>query len=241
MSLLIGKHSDPRNSFSTPLKKTGQSKKIWVIHDFAGLYIIFLLGLASCLGGHTIEWTSYLTNGYASFIISLVIISLLQISHTLCLSELISGLPFSGGMYGFVRVAIGPQAGFMIGCCDIIQYILFACLSIYSFGMMITCSFSLFSSSYEPLLWLVVIIPAITIFMIGGRSVWLSLIIIVNMSVFFVAAYCFSSVTTFTNHELTSLENNNQYLVSWNSSYNFFQLLPYANWFFMGLTSLPLS
>eukprot|EP01038_Epipyxis_sp_PR26KG_P018240 gene18240-25662_t len=183
-------------------------------HDKSGIYILFLLGLASCLGGHIIEWTSYLTNGYASFIISLVIISLLQISHTLCLSELISGLPFSGGMYGFVRVAIGPQAGFMIGCCDIIQYILFACLSMYSFGMMITCSFSLFSSSYEPLLWLVVFIPAITIFMI---------------------------VTTFTNHELTSPENNNQHSISTDSSYDFLRLLPYANWFFMGLTSLPLS
>lgn len=38
----------------------------------------------------------------------------------LCMGEMTSALPFSGGAYGFVRAALGPYLGFMVACCEFV-------------------------------------------------------------------------------------------------------------------------
>lgn len=39
----------------------------------------------------------------------------------LCIGELASTIPFSGGTYGFVRVALGRQMGFIAGIMELVE------------------------------------------------------------------------------------------------------------------------
>eukprot|EP00599_Poterioochromonas_sp_BG-1_P001666 CAMPEP_0173149086 /NCGR_PEP_ID=MMETSP1105-20130129/10115_1 /TAXON_ID=2985 /ORGANISM="Ochromonas sp., Strain BG-1" /LENGTH=496 /DNA_ID=CAMNT_0014063883 /DNA_START=98 /DNA_END=1588 /DNA_ORIENTATION=+ len=46
----------------------------------------------------------------------------------LCMGEMSSALPFSGGVFGFVRAALGPFFGFMVASCEFVLCIVGICL-----------------------------------------------------------------------------------------------------------------
>ena len=41
----------------------------------------------------------------------------------LCMAEMSSALPFSGGIFGFVRAALGPYMGFLVACSEFVYCI----------------------------------------------------------------------------------------------------------------------
>eukprot|EP00981_Chlorochromonas_danica_P015889 scaffold14720_cov172-Ochromonas_danica.AAC.14 len=47
-----------------------------------------------------------------------------------CIAEMTSFLSFAGGSYGYVRCAMGPTMGYLIGFCESIEYILYVSASV---------------------------------------------------------------------------------------------------------------
>ncbi len=72
------------------------------------------------LGNRTSGWNEGLKYGYYSFLFNLFWSGAGYISLCLCMAEMTSTLPFSGGVFGFVRACIGPYNGFLVACCEFI-------------------------------------------------------------------------------------------------------------------------
>ncbi len=79
------------------------------------------------LGNRTSGWNSGLnTHGVSALWYNHLFSASGFICLCLCMGEMASALPFSGGVFGFVRAALGPFFGFMIASCEFV----FAILSI---------------------------------------------------------------------------------------------------------------
>ncbi len=83
--------------------------------------LIFLeIGLAMILGSRSTIWNTALVEGYYSFLINLVFAGSGYIALCLCMGEMASAMPFSGGIFGFVRAVLGPYCGFLVACCEFV-------------------------------------------------------------------------------------------------------------------------
>ena len=80
----------------------------------------FFIGYASALGNRFQGWHSDLKFGYDVTIINIFFAGSGFLCLCFCMSEMISALPFSGGIFGFVRATMGHFAGYLIGCFELI-------------------------------------------------------------------------------------------------------------------------
>jgi len=72
------------------------------------------------------------------------------------MAELNSCIPFSGGSYGFVRIAISPMLGYLVGCCDRLHAGLLFGRSMLMIGKVITTVTvgDVLDTVHVPLYWL---------------------------------------------------------------------------------------
>lgn len=75
---------------------------------------------AMILGNRSSGWNSGLVHGYYSLLFNLLFSGAGYFCLCLCMGEMCSALPFSGGIFGFVRAAIGPYNGFIVACCEFV-------------------------------------------------------------------------------------------------------------------------
>ncbi|RYY82760.1 amino acid permease, partial [archaeon] len=87
----------------------------------ASVYNIYWLGITIVIGGQIIFWNLALKNGFFEFVFSVVIVGSGYVCLTFSLAEMTSILPFAGGSYGYVRCALGPFIGFVVGCCEAME------------------------------------------------------------------------------------------------------------------------
>ena len=84
---------------------------------------IWGLGITIVIGGQYFSWNAGLSAGFGSYAIATGLIATAYICLCCSVSELASTMPFAGGGYGLARVTLGFYTGFLIGCCEIIEYI----------------------------------------------------------------------------------------------------------------------
>ncbi len=113
---------------------------------------LVLLGLCIVLGGNSFTWNEGMFAGYFEFFTTIVLMGVAYMCLTLCLAEMASALPFSGGMYGFVRVCMNPFMGFLVAWCEALQNILFVSSSIIPLTHMVLTA-SGWKAGYELYLW----------------------------------------------------------------------------------------
>lgn len=76
-----------------------------------------------------------------------------------------------GGGYGLARVTLGFYFGFMVGCYEIIEYIIYTADTCLSISTLIIKSTGI-DSKLAPLIWLIFYVSAIIIYCIGGKLFW---------------------------------------------------------------------
>lgn len=82
------------------------------------------------MGNRTASWNGGLLYGYPSFVLNLLFSGIGYICFSLCVGEMSSALPFSGGAYGFVRAALGPYFGFLVACCEFVYCTCYSVLKV---------------------------------------------------------------------------------------------------------------
>ncbi|KAI9321960.1 hypothetical protein BDR26DRAFT_345712 [Obelidium mucronatum] len=87
------------------------------------MFSVTFVCLASGLGCGW--WGNTSANGWGSMITATAIMSIWQISVAVILSELMTMLPFIGGLATYTRAAFGPYVGYMIGQCELAEYTIF--------------------------------------------------------------------------------------------------------------------
>ena len=103
----------------------------------AGAFEVWALGISIVIGGQYFSWNFGLVAGFGSYLIATLLISVAYICLCFCTSELTSALPFAGGAYGLARCTLGYYPGFVVGCCETIEYIAYVSVSVYALGGMI--------------------------------------------------------------------------------------------------------
>lgn len=77
------------------------------------------------MGGHFLSWMEIYQSGFAGSLFSILFTGIGYICLCFCMAELSSALPFSGGIYGFVRAFLGPYYGFLVAFYDILFNVLY--------------------------------------------------------------------------------------------------------------------
>ena len=163
----------------------------------------------------------------------------------LCNAELTSSLPFAGGAYGLARVTLGLFPGFLIGCCEAMEYMIYVASSTIFLSEILT-TVSNAPNFIIPIYSLVIYVVACGILIIGGSIFWQISSIVGVLSLLILLVFCFGSIpfTYFTQNAPSpgttgSLDFEPSYFIG--GVCGFLKVLPLAAWFFVGVESLNLT
>ncbi len=149
-------HSIFRESLDTPgreevRKKPSSNSRFLLVANF---WDVLCFGV--CLTSANLTygaWHAALQLGFWPFFYVTLIFSTVFISIHLCIAEMVSILPFSGGMYGFARVTLGPYFGFIAGSFESTANIIYAMYGMAQLGAYFTYMMR-GDKKYEPIYWL---------------------------------------------------------------------------------------
>ncbi len=139
----------------------------------------FAIGFALVLGNRNFAWNYGLAYGYETVASNTIFVGSAFFCLCLCMSEMSSALPFSGGIFGFVRAASGPYYGFIVSCFEAI-FCLANLILMMRFCILIPVVSGYVDMSYTPNL--IYIVYGFNLFMnlLGGKPFW----ILVNIAGF---------------------------------------------------------
>jgi len=200
------------------------------------MFDIWALGIVIVIGGDFFSWNTALQAGFGSLVVSTTLTGMAYVAFVLCTSETFSGLPFSGGAYGLVRVTFGFYPGFLIGCSEAIEYIGYVSLSALALMSLIENLFPLHTVSFHILL-LTFFFSASWIQTHTGRLFWRFNTTLGLISLGTVLCYCFGTLK-WTN--IKKLSSPDVSLFS-GGMRGFLNSFPLSSWFFIGIESLSFA
>jgi ethanolamine permease len=181
MSVNPADTSSKLGSTATETKKNINSFHVWA------------LGITVVLGGQYFSWNNGFEAGAGAFIICAFLVGAAYVCLIFSISEISSGLPFAGGSYGLARVSLGFYIGFVVGCCEAIEYMLYSSLVCSDLGDMIAQFFHM-DDIYKPVLWIFFFIVALTVQIRGGQLFWNVNVVLALISLTLIIIYCFGSL-----------------------------------------------
>lgn len=115
------------------------------IPDYEKFRVIHVLAyiLAAVMGREYSGWTSTLKYGFGMFGVAQLLTAAACIGYYLCMSEIWSAIPFSGGSYGLSRASLGFYVGFLDGCCEALVYVAHSAISAMGLSQKVVLLFRL--------------------------------------------------------------------------------------------------
>eukprot|EP01035_Chromulina_nebulosa_P017361 gene17361-22908_t len=190
------------------------------------VFDIWALGITIVIGGQYFGWNFGLSSGFGSMAIATCLMGSAYVGLILSVSEISSALPFAGGAYGLARCSVGFYPGFLVGCFEAMEYIIYVATSAVSLGSMVIELLNL-STSYQPLIWFLFYVSALAIQLPGGR-------------VFCCKYINYNEYTPFivVDDTLNTQSNDGMFV---GGMFEFMRVLPLAAWFYVGVESLPFA
>ncbi|EQC29172.1 hypothetical protein SDRG_13045 [Saprolegnia diclina VS20] len=196
---------------------------------------IWALGITVVIGGQYFSWNAGLVAGFYSYFGALVLMSTAYITMVLCLAEASSMLPFAGGAYGLSRCSLGFYLGFMIGCCEALEYLAYVASSVLKMGHMLAIIFPSLDG-YEPLVWLCIYAAAMVVHLYGGAFFWLANRVLAAVSLFVLLVYILGGLSL-----IDGDINAESPLLHAFSFSEVLGALPLTAWMFVGIESLNMA
>ena len=220
-----------RNGVNTSSKKT-----------FVTSFDIWALGITIVIGGQYFSWNFGLVAGVGTYGIAVLIIGIGYITLICNISEITSGLPFTGGSYGLARCALGNYWGFVIGCSETLEYIFYVAAAVIALELM----FELILPNlqhYPPVTWLVIYVFCVLIHIFGGQYFWIFNRFLAVLSILVVLMFVFGSMkyVDFSQYAAWSSTTDEPTVSSpWfvGDINKFMQVYPLAAWLYVGVESL---
>ena len=202
---------------------------------FCTKYDIFILGITIVIGGQYFSWNAGLSAGLGSFLIATFLIGSYYYCLCLCLSELSSALPFAGGAYGLARCTLGFYFGYIVGCCESLEYVCYVALSATSLAANLSSIFPDFVH-YQPIIWLAFYVSALVIHIFVGKNFWRFNYMVGAISLMIILMYCLGSLHYVDITRYSPIQ-------SWFNGgiYQFVEVIPLPCWFFVGIESLNMA
>lgn len=80
------------------------------------------------IGGQYFAWNAGLSAGFGSFVIATILTGIAYVCLIFCCAETTSALPFAGA-FGLARCILGFYLGFLVGCIETLEYIIYVAVS----------------------------------------------------------------------------------------------------------------
>eukprot|EP00981_Chlorochromonas_danica_P000987 scaffold233_cov174-Ochromonas_danica.AAC.27 len=187
------------------------------------------------LGNHIHYWNAGLPGGMVDFLIAGLVIGGCYLCLIMCLAEMTSALPFGGGLYGIVRVTLGPYVGFLTACCEMLQSIIFAASLIYPAGYDLAILFGM-SRWYALPFWVLLLAMALLVNVVEVKYFWRINVILVAIVVLLFCVYYVVSMPC-----MDCDRYGGGLLEGKVSAINWFTFWIVPSYFFDGLVLLPMA
>jgi len=228
-----------KNGFSRLLALQLQDFIDWVSKSLANSQIwllikIWSLGVAILNSGNYCSWNQVLQSGKYGFCTITILAGTAFACLSLCISEIISGLPFSGGAFGMVRCSLGFFPGYIIGCSEVCYYLLTFSQCVYPLTLLIASGYTLSVWAQACLcLALHIVISALLIQRNSLVMFWIITTGLALTSLLITCLYCFGSIGT-------SLSSNINWDVSSasNDALTTIRSFHTVTWFYTGIECL---
>ncbi|ETV79580.1 hypothetical protein H257_06840 [Aphanomyces astaci] len=194
---------------------------------------IWALGIATVICGQFFSWNVGLVAGTVSFGYGVLLTALAFLCLVLSVAEIASALPFVGGVFGLARCTLGFCTAFVVGCCELMQYVTYSSVSLVGTTQVLSQRWPSLEG-FEPLIWIVIQSLVFLIMLQGGRLFWRTIFGLATVSLVVVFFYCLSAMT---NADMGKYTGGSD-LTSQGGLSAFFQAFPNAIWFFSGIEAL---
>ena len=221
--------------------ESDQRNNNYYVHntELAKFYDIYLYGVGVVISGHISGWNSGLTFGFWEFFISTTIVTTGYVFLCLCLAELTSALSFSGGVYGFARVSLGPYLGYLVGMGESFKFVYYTSSAVFLTSSLFNTIFSI-SDNMLPFVWLMFYIICLLVHLRGGRLVYRVSSVIVMITVILIILFCTSTIPNmhFQTYAAPIGRLNSPFLTGGISG--FLLNFPISAWLYIGIEAVPL-
>ncbi|KAJ3069123.1 hypothetical protein HDU98_007805 [Podochytrium sp. JEL0797] len=222
----------------------------------------YFLGLILCLGCSN-AWNGALLWGYGPVVVSALIAGLAYTSLVVIMSEMMTMLPFSGGMATFARSAFGPYIGYLVGTCEAWEYTLFGAQAVWQSGIVLATAAGV-DLNFAPLFWIITVGVVAACHAAGTKWImrFIALCLFINVSAMIILVLPSLPTSNVWNNALTSAtflsnpitsdpmnyidpatgQNSTSfstYLFPFGSN-GVFQTIPTLMWTFLGIEAAPL-
>lgn len=148
---------------------------------------------------------------------------------------------FVGGSFGYVRCTLGPVVGYLVGCCESAEYILYVATAVAEVGRLTTIITQL-SPSFEPLYWMAFYIISLVIQCKGGRIFWRFNAVVAIVTTLLIVIHCLAALPQ-VDFSRYAIDEERDY-AGFGSSASFLDTMyyfPLVCWFYVGVEAMTLS
>lgn len=151
----------------------------------------------------------------------------------------------AGGAFGFSRATHGTYVGFLIGCCESIEYVLYVSTSVIFLGALCTDIFQT-PRGFEPLYWAAFYLPAVGLHVLSDRFLHRFHCGVAIIMLTLIAVYCTATIpiANFAKHAplpLASLDGPSLSRFFRGGMRVFVNALPLTMWFYVGVEAVPMA
>ncbi|ETV81878.1 hypothetical protein H257_05432 [Aphanomyces astaci] len=194
---------------------------------------LWAMGITIVIGGQFFSWNAGLTCGTVSFGLSVLVMGAAYVCLACSLSEISSMLPFAGGAYGLSRCTLGFFPGFILGSCEVLEYILYVSSVNVMLGKTVAAKWPVLEP-YVPLVWLAAYVVAFGILTVGGRLFWRINLVFAVALMLQLVIYVVGSATYV---DIAQQGGGAQHYVV-GGLYEWCASFPMAMWFYVGIEAL---
>ncbi|RHY74389.1 hypothetical protein DYB34_013576 [Aphanomyces astaci] len=194
---------------------------------------LWAVGITVVIGGQYFSWNAGLSAGTASYGIASLMMGFAYLSMCMCMAEMSSMVPFEGGAFGLARCTWGFYAGFIVGCCEAVQYILYVTCSFVALGRMVAHFWPLIAD-YPYISWLISYVLSCAMLTVGGKSYWMWNMALALVSFLILILYVLGSLS----YVDIAANGGGSKLLFVGGFDQFMLVFPLTAWYYVGVESL---
>ncbi|KAF0713790.1 hypothetical protein As57867_004197, partial [Aphanomyces stellatus] len=194
---------------------------------------IWALGITIVIGGQYFSWNTGLAAGTLSYGVAVLLMGLAYLCLALSMAEMTSMLPFAGGAYGLARCALSFYAGFIMGCAEAIEYIMYVTCSVVQLGRMLADKWPQLRG-LEFLVWFAIYAVACSAIILGGKFFWRWNMMLALISLGIILVFCLGS----SGQVNLAANGGGQDMLVVGGFMAFMKASPLSTWFFVGIEAL---
>jgi ethanolamine permease len=197
-----------------------------------------LLGIARILSCHAKFWNFGLQMGIYPFLAANWFHFIGYLCLCLCLADMGTALPFTGGSYGIVRGILSPFLGFYVGFMEITANISNVGGMMIGIGEAFTLAGEL-SFYYEPLFWILPILLCYGITFSTRKVFWTATSFLSISGIIILLIYIFGSISFINTQEYFQHKDIVATGLPTTQAKKFFSYLSFPTYFYVGIELLP--